>query len=342
MSNTKKGLATAGYNDDLAKLEEIFLPNFFYKKMQYYFSSSGLISNDVLFVHYTSTESALDIIREKRVLMRNALHMPDRQEVQDGFNIMDGLLSNENNHWVEFRNRIEVVLPGVVDRVMKIYSDHSHGRNDGTYFLSVLEHDESEKELGRLSMWRAFCGQSQPVAMFLRLPALSAVSQVLRIFFNPVLYKGKGQQHLELAEVIKNVENHKSFLERLDPDLVTSAIVSMILINVLCVKHKVFKEEREWRCVYLPKCFTSETSARLIEPGVEEQVGASRNVYKMPLNAAIDPVLSDIDLSKIFDSLIIGPSKSPYATYEVFCDELKKIGVSDVESKVRVTEIPVR
>jgi len=164
----------------------------------------------------------------------------------------------------------------------------------------------------------------------------------LRIFFNPVLYKGKGQQHLELAEVIKNVENHKSFLERLDPDLVTSAIVSMILINVLCVKHKVFKEEREWRCVYLPKCFTSETSARLIEPGVEEQVGASRNVYKMPLNAAIDPVLSDIDLSKIFDSLIIGPSKSPYATYEVFCDELKKIGVSDVESKVRVTEIPVR
>jgi hypothetical protein len=321
MSNTKTGFATGGYNDDLAKLEEIFLPNFSYKKMQYYFSSSGLISNDVLFVHYTSAESVLDIIREKRVLMRNALHMPDCREVHDDFDIMHDLVSNKNQRWIEFRNCIQGILPGVADRAMNIYRNHSHGMNDGVYYLSVFEHDEHENNLGRLSMWRTSGLKSAPVAIVLKIPALSAVSQALRIFFIPVLYTEKDQCYLNLGEVIKNVEYHKDFLQSLNPDLVTSAIVSMILVNVLCVKHKKFKEEREWRCVYLPQCFTSETSERLVASGVENVDGVSRNIYIMPLDSAIDPILSAIDFCKIFDSLIIGPSESPYAMYETFCRE---------------------
>jgi len=339
MFDTGNGLV-GSFNDDLLKLEEIFLPNFFYEKMRYYFSSSGLVNNDVLFVHYTSAASALDIIREKRVVMRNALHVTDYREVTDGFKVMADLVSDKNERWVDFLNCIEDVLPGIMDRVMSIYDAHSI--NDKVYLLSVLEHDESENELGRLSMWRAFSAQSEPVALVLKIPALSAVSQALGISFNPVLYAEKGQQYLAIDEVIKNVKNHRSFLKKLNPDLVATTIVSMLLVNIVCVKHKGFQDEREWRCIYLPEYVTSEASSRLIEFGVEEFDGLPQNIYKIPLTSAVDPVLSDIDFCKIFDGLIIGPSEFSDGLYKSFCQELKEIGVLEAESKVRVSDIPVR
>ncbi|ACF11915.1 conserved hypothetical protein [Chlorobaculum parvum NCIB 8327] len=341
MSDTGNGLA-GSFNDDLLRLEEIFLPSFFYKKMQYYFSSSGLISNDVLFVHYTSAESAFSIIRNKRANMCNAVHMSDYREVQNGFNFMDDFVSKKNKHWVKFGNIIEEFLPGVFDRSIKVYNDYSRGAKDNLYFLSVSEHDESENELGRLSMWRVFGGQSNHVAIVLRIPALSVVSQALGISFNPVLYAEKDQYYYELDEVIKNVKNNEFFLKRLSPDLVVNAIVSMILVNVFCIKHKGFQEEREWRCIYLPECGLPEFSSQLIESGEDEIAGFSQKICKMPLDSAIHPMLSAIDFCKMFDSLIIGPSECPDSMYEAFCRELTNIGVLEAESKVRVSGIPVR
>lgn len=318
------------------------MPRFSAQKKQYYSSDSGVINNEALFVHYTSAKAALSIIREKRIWMRNALHMSDYREVQHGLDIMSSLVSNENERWLAFKSLIEDILPGSVDRAIAIYNDHFHSINDGTYVLSLSEHDQSENEYGRLSMWRAFGGQAERVAIVFRIPAPSPRSRALQILFNPVSYTEKNEDYVEIEEVINNIKNNTSFLESTSPDLVAGVISSMILANVVCMKHKGFKEEREWRCVYLPKCLTSEVSSRLIESCVEEVAGVPQVVYKIPLDSAVDPVLSDVDFCNIFHGLIIGPSKYPYAMYEAFCQELKKAGVSDAESKVRASDIPVR
>lgn len=330
------------HNEELLKLEEIFLPKFYNKKRQYYLSDTGLIKNDALFVHYTSVKAALSIIREKRIWMRNAMHMSDYLEVQHGFDIMARLVSNENDRWIKFRNVIEEAFPEIVERAIKIYNDNFHGINHGTYVLSVSEHDMKENKYGRLSMWRAFGGQSERVAIVFKIPALSAGSQALQIFFNPVSYTDKDEEYVEIEEVIENIKNNRSFLERVNPDIIAAQVFSMILVNVVCMKHEGFREEREWRSVYFPKCFASEVSSRLIESNVEDVAGVPQVVYKIPLDSAFDSVLADLDFFKLFDGLIIGPSKYPYAMYEAFCQELEKIGVVDAALKVRSSDIPIR
>jgi hypothetical protein len=338
----EKPLVNTGYDENLMKLEEVFMPGFFRYKKDYYSSSSGLMNSDAYFVHYTSAKAALNIIKQKCFWMRNAKYMSDFSEVQHGYNVMSKFVSHGNDSWEKFSKIVEEIVPGSIEKAISIYNSYDEGIKSGTYILSMSEHDECENEYGRLSMWRAFGGQSERVAIVFRIPAHSSGALALKIFFNPVSYVKDDEEYKEIEEVIENVKNNKAFLCSVNPELVALNIVAMILVNIVCMKHKGFKEEREWRCVYHPKCFASELSTRLIEQSVEDVGGVPQVIYKIPLNAAVDPVLSDLDFCNLFDGLIIGPSKYPYAMYEAFCLELEKVGVVDAASKVRVSDIPIR
>ena len=65
-------------------------------------------------------------------------------------------------------------------------------------------------------------------------------------------------------------------------------------------------------------------------------------VYKLPLDAQVSDVLADLDASRMFDRLIVGPSQYSWAMYEAFTKALRNIGVEEAEKRVVLSQIPIR
>src|ERR1700722_10321071 len=82
----------------LMELESIFMPHAYQQRKETYerHSKPGQTPAEhrLLCAHYTSAERALNIIRTKRIWMRNVLCVADYREVQHGFDILNEFLSD--------------------------------------------------------------------------------------------------------------------------------------------------------------------------------------------------------------------------------------------------------
>jgi hypothetical protein len=70
--------------------------------------------------------------------------------------------------------------------------------------------------------------------------------------------------------------------------------------------------------------------------------GVPQLIYKMPLDAAVAPQVAALDVARIFDRLIIGPSPYSLAMHQAFAAALTKAGVADAGTRVVFSGIPIR
>jgi hypothetical protein len=109
------------------------------------------------FVHYTSAEAALRIIKTKRLWMRNTNCMADYREVQHGFDVLNTFFQDEANQKV-FTDTLDACASGAVSEAINLFEQAAGDIRFNTYISSLSEHDHTEDFHGRLSMWRAFGG----------------------------------------------------------------------------------------------------------------------------------------------------------------------------------------
>ena len=100
----------------LMRLRSIFMP-YAMKRASKYYKATGFYAR---FVHYTSAEAALQIIKSKRIWMRNTTCMSDYSEVMHGYDILWKFFSNENNKG-EFIKALEGVASGVAEEAIKLF-----------------------------------------------------------------------------------------------------------------------------------------------------------------------------------------------------------------------------
>ena len=141
----------------------------------------------------------------------------------------------------------------------------------------------------------------------------------------------------ELESVIKNIRDNQEFLRSIDREMFVQSIFSMLVTSVVCLKHEGFREEREWRVIYSPNLRPSP----LISPSIEVVGGVPQRVYKIPL-AGGSPDLANVAIPSLVDRVIIGPSPYPWPMYEAFVTALTAAGVTDANSRVFVSGIPIR
>jgi hypothetical protein len=187
-------------------------------------------------------------------------------------------------------------------------------------------------------MWRAFGGNAARVAIVFRVPYYSAGAQALNIMFSPVAYLTEREVHDELLAVMNSSLAGSDFLKSADRSVVLATIFNMLVTGVVCLKHEGFREEREWRVIYAPK----RSPAPLIEANTKTIGGVPQIVYKLPLDVTTSSALAELDLSRMFDRLIVGPSPYPWVIFEAFVSALAKAGVMDAEKRVVVSGIPLR
>lgn len=323
------------------KLESIFMPQARRQRDETYGRHTRpgqqVETAHLRFVHYTSAEAALNIIKTKRIWMRNAMCMADYREVQYGFDIFNQFFGNSAKR-SEFVAALDDSVQGAASEAIDAFNQHWKDIRFNTYITSVSEHDQREDLHGRLSMWRGFGGSSARIAMVFHIPWFSGVSEVLKILFSPVTYLTGEQVHARLDEVVGNVAENREFLKQCGRQTVVDWVFTMLVAGVTCLKHEGFREECEWRAIYSP----NRRPSPLMESSTEIVSGVPQPIYKLPLDATGSPALAHLDFSRIFDRLIIGPSQYSLPMTAAFAEALTKTGVEDALKRVWISGIPIR
>lgn len=323
------------------KLEGIFTPVARKLRDKYYQrdAAEGTAKESAKFVHYTSAEAALNIIKSKRLWMRNALGMADYREVQHGYEIYQQFFKNGDN-MAAFTAACDQCMPAAAtEAISQFDQDWSQIRLD-TYIASISEHSSDEDQHGRLSMWRAFGGGVARVALVLNVPWTSGATFALNLLFGPVAYLSEKEAHESIHCVIAKVNADRDFLKSLPREEFVLWVFIMLLAGVTCLKHEGFREEREWRAIYTPWRGASD----LMKCSTKIVGGIPQTVYQIPLDKSVSPNLDTLEFSRIFDRLIIGPSQYARPMYGAFTAALAEAGVPKevAEQRVSISGIPIR
>jgi hypothetical protein len=289
-----------------------------------------------LFVHYTSAENAIKIIQSKKVWMRNARCMNDYMEVSHGHDLLVKFFSDD----VLKKSFIEALDPcgnEIAQKAMGLFDQWWNNIHLNTFISSISEHDPKENSYGRLSMWRAYGQQSAKAAIVFKAP-FDDTPNGLKLLLVPTAYFNQEELNIELNEVINNVNINRDFLTSQDDQLIINVIFGMFLMTAVSLKHEGFKEEREWRIIYLPELSPSKLMLREIET----INGIPQCVYKIPLEDNQMENVVGLTIPSLIEKVIIGPTGYPLSLYNAFTLALEKAGVENPETRVIVSGIPLR
>lgn len=291
------------------------------------------------FVHYTSAEAALNIIKSKHIWMRNSTCMSDYSEVRHGFDSLNKFFRDNNGaNKIRFIRELDDCIPNVAEGAFDLFNQWWKDIQSSTYIASISEHQDKEDPDGRLSMWRAYGGNSARVAIVFNIPWSSSAAEDLSIMFNPVAYLKEDGVDNEINAVIDNIKKHRKFLRGIGSEMLGRHVFNMFIADVTCLKHESFNEEREWRILHFPKLWSSPH----MKSATETISGIPQLVYKLPLDASLPGTPAGLDITCIFERLIIGPSPYSSAQYEAFVNVLKEVGVSNAEELVFRSATPIR
>jgi hypothetical protein len=296
-----------------------------------------VLDNSRRFVHYTSAENALNIIRSKSVWMRNTTCMTDYREVLHGHEALRRYFA-DNAKREAFFAALNGCVEGLAQDTIAQFDQSLQSAQLQTYIASIAEHHDREDVHGRLSMWRGFGNSTARVAVVIKLDLEIGKNLSLGAELSPVAYFTDQEFTHELNAVVGNITENQSFLRSIDGTWLRTSLHAMLLSAMVCLKHEGFNEEREWRIIHAPARHSSEH----IKSSIEVIASVPQRVYKIPLQSNEAAGLTGLNPHELIDRVIIGPTQYPFAMWDAFVSALTDVGVTDAANRVFTSQIPVR
>lgn len=313
-------------SDTDQKLYSIFMP-------QYVERVSKIAENNQKLVHYTSAATALSILKNKEIWMRNTRCMNDFSEVRYGIELFTRFCQKPEKY--DLLKKAWGKKAGVFEEAFFCAVEAFDEWSNSTYICCFSEQEAEEDQLGRLSMWRGY-GTDCGVAMVVRPNSFVPQNTDFQIYTTPVEYLTKEEFETCLLKFGRRVEAAKSFIEALPDRYIEEWTANMIKAAVVSIKHPGFKEEREWRVIAdLNSCQGLKLDTIAVN-------GIPQLVMKLPLTAEMENSRKGFSIPANLDHLIIGPTSHPAIIAKALAEELAKCGVTDLSKKITVSGIPYR
>ena len=207
------------------------------------------------------------------------------------------------------------------------------------YVGCLAEHDPDDT-VGLLSMWRAYGGEKGGVALiFNPYPVLQETPE-LKAFSVPVFYLREDQFETKLGQKIEKFIAASKHAKDISAEFLANMTVRYLIGEAVSAKHFAFREEREFRVVYLPTIDQSEH----IKCETVSVRGVPQIVHQIPLEDAPEKGLHKADIANLVERVIIGPTDYMMPVWSAFVSELERAGVprADAESRVIFSGIPLR
>ncbi|RCW85448.1 DUF2971 domain-containing protein [Phyllobacterium bourgognense] len=323
-------------SEDFSKLQAIFVPHEYRRR-------NDLLNLGKKLVHYTSVANAISIFRKNEVWMRNARCMNDFMEVQHGFQLMQRLLEPPVDNQAEKGLRqlgiaVDEIFPDTVQETVELFSGWSQPLIHNTYVTCLSEHDPSEDDYGRLSMWRSYTSNQVGVGLVIKPLPLYLLAETFGAFSSPVYYVTEGDLHGIFVEIAQNIRANRTYLASKGKEELKGWLFTLLRSIAMCSKHPGFHEEKEWRIMHTRKL--DEQGTLILD--VECPNGIAQPVFKIPLKDHEQSGMTGISIPELLDRVIIGPTQFPLAVYDALVIELGKAGVADPEKIVTYSAIPLR
>jgi hypothetical protein len=201
------------------------------------------------FVHYTSAEAALSIIRGKEVWLRESACMNDFLEVHYGLTRLSEAYQR-SEAGKKFQSALDSIFQGISAEIAQHFDSWVPHFPADTYFFCVSEHDDAEDQCGRLSMWRAY---GQPgVALVLNNSVFLNPADGFGAYVTPVSYFNGEQFGQQLSQVADNIKTEAELIQKEGRETTMARVFQMLVTSSISTKHPGFAEEKEWRVYYCP------------------------------------------------------------------------------------------
>lgn len=287
------------------------------------------------FVYYTSAATALQVLRNREIWMRNTMVMNDFSEVDHGIQCLISAYRSDAGA------RLDAVLdgqfPGLSQEIKDQFNAWVPGIRRATFVACISEHPSVEDQHGRLSMWRAYGGNAG-VALVLNGGVLFRPSDALAAYSSPVAYLDDAGIADQLRRVAERMAANTQLLESLGRDGLREAMFHMLRFGAVCTKHPAFWEEREWRVVASPPI----QSSPLLQPVLEVIGGIPQQVLKIPLRDHPAKGLFGLEPNDLLDRVLIGPCEHSSVIFPALLEAMTSAGVANPASKIFETGIPLR
>jgi len=291
-----------------------------------------------LLAHYTSTANLERILATDELWFSNPLLMNDLEELR--FGILEGAQKFIGNAAIEAACGSENRSKLLFDAFRHYLDEFSNKHAIDVYALCMAEHDANDTD-GLLSMWRGYGGNGNGAAIVFDTAKINATNG------SPLVIS-----YVEYASADKRREwlNSKllqfaSILEaqRIPDDKLYQAswlMFERIRLFALFTKHHGFKEEREWRVVYLKERDTQNRLAPMLQYAVTSRGLEPR--LKLAMKPLEGITASDLSLAKLVDRIILGPTANSPLAKSTLLRVLDATGKSALKDKVVASTIPYR
>ncbi|WP_084619077.1 DUF2971 domain-containing protein [Thalassobaculum salexigens] len=291
-----------------------------------------LVCKKKRFAYYTSADTAIKVLRNQELWFRNATVMNDFAEISHGLALMQKVFSGPSGKY--FREAVDGIFSGTIDRADKLLFEWVEHWQFETYIACLSIHEAEEDISGRLSMWRAY----GDTAIVVNNTPMASITDLAAVFSTPVLYLSEEEFISYLNKITNSILSNREYLLGLGQDTLVSHIHDMAFRFAIASKHPGFKEEKEWRVFYHP---TKNKSPVMTEDTVVLG-GVPQTIFKLRLANEPHNGLYGADIPSLLDRIIIGPVQFPYMSYKAFLSVLEGLGIRDAESKIFLSDIPLR
>ena len=305
-----------------------------------FFSSSAnardrAVKSGGRFAYYTTSATAHLILKNKELWMRSTGVMNDFSEVTHGLDCLVRAYNSTPGN--DLKKAMEMCIPGVSAEWTDLFNSLMPTIKHHTYIISVSEHSVDDDLYGRLSMWRAYGGNSG-VAFIFNGDPMFRPSNALKAYSSPVAYLDADGVGLAMSHITAALRKHSTYVRQRGKQWLIEGMSEAFRFSAICTKHPAFSEEREWRVTSTQVLHTSER----LQPISEIVGGITQLLLKLQLQDAPEEGLYGITLPDFLDRILIGPCEHPDVIAASLCSLLKSGGVKNAEDKIHITGIPLR
>ena len=291
-----------------------------------------------LLAHYTTIQVLEKILTNNEVWFSNPLFMNDMEEVRFGIIQGNGLVmsSQEIENAYQKPERVQAFKKSFTYYFDQFANQHVLD----TYVFCLSLHDKDDND-GLLSMWRGYGANGNGVAIVFDTAQMNVV-EGSPLMIAEVTYATTEARMGWLKKLLSTFAKIVTAAD-IPPEKLHLAAYSLferIKLFALFTKHHGFKEEAEWRVVYMPDRDTDKKLQSMFHYSIGPRGVEPKLRFKiLPIKGL---TADDLSLDKITERIIFGPSTSNPMAAATILRMLDVLNQPGLKSKLRGSTIPFR